>query len=239
MFRGAHDSLVPIGDSSRAWSLHPLGRTMSQAAPHSPECLMEPIPGVLSGGHRFWADFGVSPHAGYPAGTYDRRSWLVSAAELGSSRTIASVRLTSRSEGPLKIEEHFGLPRQLRGPRTAEIADFAMANRSPTDFAPLILGLFGVVTRVLARLDAIYAVVCSPSRTDHCVRMARCSTHRFDDAPPFIWLVSGATGRQNVSFDLGRARSGGVPTLRRNPRDTFAILSGFARWLLETQPVPP
>lgn len=120
------------------------------------------IPAALSGGHRYWADFGVSPRAGCPSGTYDRRSWLVSAADLGSSQTIASVRLTSRSEGRLEIEEHFGLPRQLRGPRTAQIADFVMEDRTRTEFAPLILGLFGVVSRVLARLDAMYVVVCSP-----------------------------------------------------------------------------
>jgi hypothetical protein len=193
---------------------------MSQAAPLSPECLMEPIPGVLSGGHRFWADFGVSPHAGCPAGTYDRRSWLVSAAELGGSRPIASVRLTSRSEGPLKIEEHFGLPHQLRGPRTAEIADFTMANRSPTEFAPLILGLFGVVTRVLARLDAIYAVACSPPELITVyewlgVRPTGLMT-RHPSSGSYLELL---VGRMSGSTWVERGRagsplSGGIPEIR-------------------------
>jgi len=95
---------------------------------------------------------------------YDGHSWILLAEDAATGQAVGTMRITSRSAGPLEAEEYFRLPATLRGPRVVEISRLAIVpeHRKRQDGSPWVaFGLFKAMAAFVRQTDVQFMVVCA------------------------------------------------------------------------------
>lgn len=95
---------------------------------------------------------------------YDQRSWFLMAECKDTGRTVGTIRITPRSEGPMELEEYFAVPDRLKRDDVVEMTRFAILpeyRKSSSGMPRVTFGLFKMVPAFMTAIGGHYICVSS------------------------------------------------------------------------------